>query len=116
MRRGTWQAQLKAQAREAHERALTGAQPWWVTFSEPCGGIFAADGEEAVAVAATLVGMGERVEMLDTSQEGVRWLRLDGLERLAADQSYMGSLMQAVRRSRLHGSYRQAGTDKEYRF
>lgn len=116
MRRGTWQAQLQEQAREAHERALGDAQPWWVSFSEPCGGIFAAEGDEVVAVAATLVGMGERVRMLDTSQEKVKWLRLDGLERLAADQSYMGSLMKAVRRSQLHGSYRQAGTDKEYRF
>lgn len=116
MRRGTWQAQLQAQAREAHERALGDAQPWWVTFSEPCDGIFAADGDEVVAVAATLIGMGERVRMLDTSQEGVRWFPLDGPERLATDGSYMKPLMQAVRRSRLHGSYRQAGTDREYRF
>lgn len=92
-------------------------RPWWVALDAPCRGLFAADGEEARAVAAVAVGMGLRISRRDTDQAGVSYWEMDPeRERLVADERHMAALMRAVRRSGLHGSYRMAGTEREYRF
>lgn len=107
---------LRRQAEEAHERALRRPRPWWVRFDPPARGLFAATGGELVAVCATLVGMREPVEIRETTDEAQRYVPLDLLELLVCDEANMRALMSAVRRSGLHGTYRQSGTDKEYGF
>ena len=51
-----------------------------------------------------------------TDREGVTYYPLDELERLVADESDMPAVMRCVRLTGLHGFYRKAGTEREYRF
>ena len=113
---GSWQQQLQRQAREAHERAIEEPQPWWVTFSEPCEGIFSRGVEQHTSVAAVHVGMRVPPQPTRTDTDDVTYWRLDGIERLAVGEQFMRGFMQAVRYSMLHGTYRKAGTEREYRF
>lgn len=112
----SWQARLQRQAQEAHEMALARPRPWVVTIDGLCNGLFASGPEEEVAVAATLIGMGEPCRAMETSSADVSWFPVGGRERLVSDESNMRGLMRAVRRSALHGSYRKSGTDKVYKF
>lgn len=106
------------------EREYVGRmEPWWVVFeggpidslwcSTPEGG----DGYDLLAVARTLYHNRARfAAMASTDPALVRLDLKDVREHLAVAESDMGRVMAAVRRTGLHGRYRKAGTDKEYRF
>ena len=111
----SWQSDLARQAEEALERARRRPQPWWVRFDEPPQGIFA-EGADRIVIARTLFGMRVPVRPAPTDRPECEFYALDGVERLAVDEEDMPAVMRCVRLARLHGKYRKAGTDKEYRF
>lgn len=90
--------------------------PWWVWFDEPCRGLFSHGVGEDSAVGAAFVGMHMVADPQPTDQEGTTWWPMDDVEYVVVDVGFMKSLMSAVRRTGLHGHYREAGTEKEYRF
>ena len=111
----SWQADLARAAEEALERARERPQPWWVRFSPLPVGIFA-DGDDRHAVNRTLYNMRVPVRPTPTDREGVTWYQLDGIEFIVADEEDMPAVMRCVRLTGLHGTYRKAGTETEYRF
>ena len=110
-----WQADLQRQMAKCRERAAKQPAPWWVRFDSPASGIFA-QGQDAHVINRTLFAMREPVRPTPTDREGVTFYPLDGCERLVADEPDMPAVMRCVRLTGLHGAYRKAGTDKEYRF
>lgn len=111
----SWQADLNRQAEEARERAKERPQPWWIFFDGLPQGVFA-EGADAHVMARTLFAMREPVRPTPTDREGVTFYPLDGCERIVADESDMPAVMRCVRLTGLHGKYRKAGTNEEYRF
>lgn len=111
----SWQSDLARQAEEALERARGRPQPWWVRFDAPANGIFA-QGQDAHVINRTLFAMREPVRPTPTDREGVTFYPLDSAERIVADESDMHAVMRCLRLTGLHGFYRKAGTEKEYRF
>ena len=111
----SWQADLNAEVEAARERAKSRPRPWWVCFDELPQGVFA-EGTDRVVVARTLYAMRVPVRPAPTDREGCEWYPLDGVERMVAEESDMHAVMRCVRLTGLHGFYRKAGTDKEYRF
>lgn len=117
----SWQAELKEAARQAEERRGR-MEPWWVI---PDGGITHlwattpehGEGWTLCAVARALYSMREtfRVER-STDPKMVRVTLDHEREHLAVEESDMALVMASVRLTGLHGRYRKAGTDKEYRF
>ena len=110
-----WQADLQRQVAECRKRDAERPQPWWVRFSPLPAGIFA-DGDDRHAVNRTLYYMRVLVRPTPTDREGVTWYPLDGIECLVVEESDMPAVMRCVRLTGLHGTYRKAGTEKEYRF
>lgn len=111
----SWQADLNRQAEEALERARGRPKPWWIFFDDLPQGIFA-DGTDRVVVARTLYAMRVPVLPAPTDRKECEFYALDGVERVVVDEEDMPAVMRCVRLTGLHGSYRKAGTDKEYRF
>ena len=111
----SWQADLNRQAEEARERAKERPQPWWIVFDELPHGVFA-EGMDRIVVARTLYGMRVPVRPAPTDRPECEFYALDGVERLAVDEEDMPAVMRCVRLTGLHGRYRKAGTEKEYRF
>ena len=111
----SWQADLNRQAEEALERARGRPKPWWVRFDQLPQGIFA-EGTDRIVIARTLYGMRLPVRPAPTDREDCEFYALDGVERLVAEESDMPAVMRCVRLTGLHGTYRKAGTKKDYRF
>ena len=111
----SWQADLNAEVEAARERAKSRPRPWWVCFDELPRGIFAEDDDRHV-IARTLYAMRVPVRPAPTDRAECEFYALDGVERLVADEEDMPAVMRCVRLTGLHGFYRKAGTDKEYRF
>lgn len=111
----SWQADLNRQAEEALERVSGRPQPWWVTFDELPQGIFA-EGDDRIVIARTLFSMRAPVRPAPTDRAECEFYAIDGVERLVADEEDMPAVMRCVRLTGLHGTYRKAGTEKEYRF
>ena len=110
-----WQADLQRQVAERRERDAKQPAPWWVSFDSPANGIFA-QGQDAHVINRTLFAMREPVRPTPTDREGVTFYPLDLCERIVADEEDMPAVMRCVRLTGLHGFYRKAGTEKEYRF
>ena len=117
----SWQAEL-AQAAEQARGRVGRVEPWWVRFEAPCRELWAttpAAGTdfELCAVARTLYAMGRTFEAVPSSDARQALVRIfQPQEFLAVEQEDMRLVMASVRRSGCHGTYRKAGTDKEYRF
>lgn len=111
----SWQADLNRQVEEALERARERPQPWWVLFDELPQGVFA-EGTDRIVIARTLYGMRVPVRPAPTDRAECEFYALDGVERLVAEEEDMPAVMRCVRLTGLHGHYRKAGTDREYRF
>ena len=111
----SWQGDLNAEMEAARERAKERPQPWWVLFDAPASGIFA-QGQDAHVINRTLFAMREPVRPTPTDRDGVTFYPLDGCERLVADEADMPAVMRCVRLTGMHGRYRKAGTEREYRF
>ena len=115
MRDEGWQRRLQVQVAERREWAAERPAPWWVRFDGLPQGIFA-EGADAHVMARTLFAMREPVRPTPTDREGVTFYPLDLCERIVAEESDMKAVMRCVRLTGLHGSYRKAGEEKEYRF
>lgn len=90
---------------------------WWVVFDEPVCGLFAPAGDPTVP--AVLMGMGigpGGFSRRPTDRDGTEYWDIGLMERLAAEEPFMPALMRCVRMSGVHGRYRKAGTDEEFRF
>ena len=111
----SWQAALKRQASELRERDARQPAPWWVRFDAPSKGIFA-QGNDAHVINRTLYAMRVPVRPTPTDRGGVTFYPLDDAEFVVAEESDMRAVMRCVRLTGLHGSYRKAGEEKEYRF
>ena len=110
-----WRAALDRQAEEARERAKHRPQPWLIYIRPPTCGVFAEEADR-LALVRTLVGMRLPVRPAPTDREGVMHYGLGLCELLVAEESDMPAVMRCVRLTGLHGTYRKAGTEKEYRF
>ena len=111
----SWQADLNAEVEAARERAKSRPRPWWVCFDELPHGVFA-EGTDRIVIARTLFSMRVPVRPAPTDRAECEFYALDGVERLVAEEDDMTAVMRCVRLTGLHGTYRKAGTDKEYRF
>ena len=111
----SWQADLNRQAEEALERARGRPQPWWISFDQLPHGVFA-EGADRIVIARTLFAMRVPVRPAPTDRPECEFYALDGVERLVAEEEDMPAVMRCVRMSGLHGMYRKAGTETEYRF
>ena len=111
----SWQADLNAEVEAARERAKSRPRPWWVIFDELPQGVFA-EGDDRIVVARTLFSMRVPVRPAPTDRAECEFYALDGVERLVAEEEDMPAVMRCVRLTGLHGTYRKAGEEKEYRF
>jgi len=117
----SWQAELAEAARQAKARRGR-LEPWWVRFETPTDQLWATtpesgEGWTLCAIARTLYAMGRTFEVVRSTDPAQALVRSSvPLEFLAVDEGDMKLVMAAVRRSGLHGHYRKAGTEKEYRF
>lgn len=111
----SWQADLNRQVEEALERARGRPKPWWIAFDQLPQGIFA-EGMDRIVIARTLYAMRVPVRPAPTDRPECEFYALDGVERLSVDEEDMPAVMRCVRLTGLHGTYRKAGTEKEYRF
>lgn len=116
----SWQSELQDAAQAARER-MGRLEPWWVKFDRPCGQLWvttpkAGEGWTLCAIARTLYAMGRRFEISDSTDPAQALVRFEPQEFLAVEESDMALVMRSVRRSGCHGTYRKAGTDKEYEF
>lgn len=115
MRDEGWQAALDRQVEDAREWASRQPAPWWVRFHMPARGIFA-EGDDHHVMTRTLFAMRLPVRPAPTDRAECEFYQLDGVERLVVNEEDMPAVMRCVRLTGLHGTYRKAGTDKEYRF
>ena len=111
----SWQADLNAEVEAARERAKSRPQPWWISFDQLPHGVFA-EGADRVVIARTLYAMRVPVRPAPTDRAECEFYALDGVERLVAEEEDMPAVMRCVRLTGLHGFYRKAGTEREYRF
>ena len=111
----SWQADLNAEVEAARERAKSRPRPWWVCFDELPQGVFA-EGTDRVVIARTLFSMRVPVRPAPTDRAECEFYALDGVERLVADEEDMPAVMRCVRTTGLHGFYRKAGEEREYKF
>ena len=117
----SWQAELAEAARQAKARSGR-LEPWWVIFESPIDQIWATtpesgEGWTLCAIARTLYAMGRTFEVVRSTDERMALVRLGTVaEYLAVEESDMTPVMRSVRMSGLHGRYRKAGTEREYRF
>lgn len=90
---------------------------WCVRTDEPLGRIFCKDGMELARVAGALMCVRERFEVMGTNVAGVSCVEPSApVTVLAVPDSFMPGLMAALRANGAHGTYRKAGTEREYRF
>lgn len=115
MRDEGWQAALRRQVEESREWAERQPAPWWVYADGLFHDLFA-EGDDRHVIDRTLYGMRMAVPRGPTDRETCSVYRLGGVEYIVADEEDMPAVMRCVRMSGLHGTYRKAGTDKEYRF
>ena len=115
MRDEGWQSRLQQAVAERREWAARQPAPWWVFFDGLPQGIFA-EGDDRHVITRTLYAMRVPVRPAPTDRDDCEFYALDGVERLVADEEDMPAVMRCVRLTGLHGTYRKAGTDKEYRF
>lgn len=116
----SWQAELREAAQAARERRGR-IEPWWVRFDTDCHQLWATtpesgEGWTLCAVARTLYGMGRRFDVERSADPRQALVTFEPQGFLAVDESDMALVMRAVRHSGWHGTYRKAGTDKEYKF
>ena len=117
----SWQAELAEAARQAATRRGR-VEPWWVKFETPADRIWcttpeSGEGWNLCAVARTLYGMGREFKVQRSSDERMALVKVrHPQEFLAVEESDMRLVMVAMRATGLHGTYRKAGTEKEYRF
>ena len=111
----SWQADLNAEVEAARERAKSRPRPWWVYADGLFRDLFA-EGDDRYVMDRTLYGMRLAVPRGTTDRETCSVYHLGGIEFIVADEEDMPAVMRCVRMSGLHGTYRKAGTDKEYRF
>lgn len=117
----SWRQELDEAARQAKERRGR-LEPWWV---RPIGGVERlwvttpehGEGWTLCAIARTLYSMRETFRVERSTDPTMALVTLDhGREFLAVDESDMAPVMRSVRLTGLHGTYRKAGTDREYEF
>lgn len=111
----SWQSDLNAEVDAARERAKERPQPWWVYADGLFHDLFA-EGDDRHVINRTLYGMRLAVPRGPTDRETCSVYHLDGIEYIVADEEDMPAVMRCVRMSGLHGTYRKAGEEKEYRF
>lgn len=89
---------------------------WWVEFDELLESVLV-DQDETVAWERTLFCDRFAYRKLKTDQPNVWQLVLTApLTFMVVEECDMKLVMRAVRRNRIEGKYRKAGTEKEYRF
>ena len=111
----SWQAALRRQAEESREWAERQSRPWWVYADGLFRDLFA-EGDDRHVIDRTLYGMRLAVPRGTTDRETCSAYHLGGIELIVAEEEDMPAIMRCVRMSGYHGTYRKAGTDKEYRF
>lgn len=116
----SWQGELRKAAEAARERRGR-LQPWWVKFDRPCDRLWvttpeSGDGWTLCAIARTLYAMGRTFEVTDSTDPSQALVTFAPQEFLAVEESDMALVMREVRRSGWHGTYRKAGTEREYEF
>lgn len=115
MRDEGWQAALSRQVEAARERAKEQPRPWWVYADGLFRDLFA-EGDDRHVIDRTLYGMRLAVPRGPTDRETCSVYHLGGIEFIVAEESDMPAVMRCVRLTGLHGCYRKAGTETEYRF
>jgi len=89
---------------------------WSVTLDAFCERLFC-DRRQLVDVLAVMVADRYRWRSCATDREGVTCVMPDPpREHFAAARSLMGGFVAALRANGAHGTYREAGTEREYRF
>ena len=91
---------------------------WWVTFDAPVRKVYAfkADGPTIQAISHRACDM-RWARAVPTSSPDVTLFEFAyPLLRAVVEEERMEAFMRSVRMSGLHGGYRKAGTDEEYRF
>lgn len=106
---------LREQA-EAHRRYLEKRGPLWVArLDEPCDMVWAARGNDQVALASCLVLMRREWRFRDTEDAATVAVEVDALEHIVAPEPSMRAVMRCLRTSGLHGFYYKAPeVEKEY--
>ncbi len=116
----SWQGELRQAAQATRER-LGRLRPWWVKFDRPCDRLWvttpeSGEGWTLCAIARTLYAMGRTFEVAESTDPSQALVTFAPQEFLAVEESDMALVMREVRRSGCHGTYRKAGTEREYEF
>ena len=113
---------VKAEADEFRRR-LEESNPWWIHFERPVSRVFCDHEHAASVICADFgmswagVGMSHEPVKVATDNPDVDCFRFEyEVETMCVEERYMGGWMEVIRMNGLHGRYRKAGTEKEYRF
>ena len=91
---------------------------WWVEPNTPITHLWCSGGAETACVFGVLYDMradhGSTRRAAEDGMERVDFVR--PLDRLAVQEANMRGLMRIIRANKVHGRYRKAGTDDEYKF
>ena len=89
---------------------------WAVTLDAFCQRLFC-DRGQMVAVLAVMVANRYGWRIADTDREGVTCVMPNPpRERFAIAESFMPCFVAALRANGVHGTYRESGTERSYRF
>lgn len=90
---------------------------WWVILDEPLSQVTTSDGEELACLWGVLYGMraDHSASKHEVGDMTITVLRTEQ-EALVVQEPSMRTFMRIIRANGIHGVYRKAGTDREYRF
>ena len=108
---------------ERYRRRVEETKVWWVRFDSPVELVFCDRAHAASVLNADYgiswagVGVSHRPKRLQTDDPETVCFKFEApIEAMAVEEAFMGGWMQVVRSNGYHGTYRKAGTEKEYRF
>lgn len=91
---------------EAHRRYLEKRGPLWVAcLDEPCDMLWAARGNDQVALVSCLTLMHREWRFRDTEDASTVAVEVDALEHIVSPEPSMRAVMRCLRASGLHGFY-----------
>ena len=109
---------LAANIREMADRAAERGPFWLVSLAEPTDTLFATTADHAhTNLMASLYADRMEFETVATDRQGVVCIRTKTpICVLGVGEDFMRLLVATLRQNMVHGTYRKAGTSKEYEF
>ena len=109
--------------RDAFQKRVEESNPWWIYFERPFKRLFCDKYHTATVFNADFgmswlgIGMSHKPYVRKTDDKNLDCVQFeDAVEVMCVEERFMKGWMEVVRFNQLHGRYRKAGTEEEYKF